>query len=68
MVEQEKVNKGRYVREFPGGPVVRTPRFHCRGLRFHPWFGELRPHKLCGVAKREKKKKKGGGMYVNIYF
>ena len=25
--------------DFPGGPVVRTPRFHCRGLRFNPWMG-----------------------------
>ena len=25
--------------EFPGGPVVRTPRFHCWGPRFDPWSG-----------------------------
>ena len=25
--------------EFPGGPVVRTPRFHYRGPRFNPWLG-----------------------------
>ena len=30
------------VRDFPGGPMVRTPRFHCRGPRFHPLIGELR--------------------------
>ena len=24
---------------FPGGPVVKTPRFHCRGRRFDPWLG-----------------------------
>ena len=23
--------------EFPGGPVVRTPTFHCRGHWFDPW-------------------------------
>ena len=23
--------------EFPGSPVVRTQRFHCRGPRFNPW-------------------------------
>ena len=28
-----------FSREFPGGPVVRTPRFHCRGCRFNPWLG-----------------------------
>ena len=26
-------------REFPGGPVVRTPRFHCRGPGLDPWSG-----------------------------
>ena len=25
------------VREFPGGPVVRTLCFHCRGHGFDPW-------------------------------
>ena len=25
--------------EFPGGPVVRTPSFHCRGYGFDPWSG-----------------------------
>ena len=26
-------------REFPGGPVVRTRSFHCRGPGFNPWLG-----------------------------
>ena len=26
-------------RDFPGGPVIKTPRFHCRGHRFDPWSG-----------------------------
>ena len=25
--------------EFPGGPVVRMPHFHCQGLGFNPWSG-----------------------------
>ena len=25
--------------EFPDGPVVRTPCFHCRGHGFNPWLG-----------------------------
>ena len=34
--------KGRTVSEevkedFPGGPVVETLRFHCRGHGFNPW-------------------------------
>ena len=30
-------------RGFPGGPVVRTLRFHCRGHGFKPWSGKI-PH------------------------
>ena len=26
--------------KFPGGPAVRTPCFHCGGLRFNPWLGK----------------------------
>ena len=29
--------------EFPGGPVVRTPCFHCREHRFNPWSGNYNP-------------------------
>ena len=25
--------------DFPGGPEVKTPRFHCRGHGFDPWLG-----------------------------
>ena len=25
--------------DFPGGPVVKTLHFHCRGLGFDPWSG-----------------------------
>ena len=25
--------------DFPGGPVVKTPRFHRKGCRFDPWLG-----------------------------
>ena len=53
----------RRVQDFPGGPVVRTPSFHC-GVR--SLVGELRPHMLCPHAraawpkknKTNKKKKK----------
>ena len=30
----------RHFREFPVGPVVRTPCFPCRGQRFDPWLEE----------------------------
>ena len=26
-------------RDFPGGPVVKTPHFQCGGCRFDPWSG-----------------------------
>ena len=44
-------------REFPGGPVVRTQRFHCQG-RVRSLVWELRSHKPCGAAKKKKKRKK----------
>ena len=28
-----------YHRDFPGGPLVKTPCFHCRGHGFNPWLG-----------------------------
>ena len=27
------------MRDFPGGPVVKTLYFHCRGHCFNPWLG-----------------------------
>ena len=55
-MDQENVQLG----EFPGGPVVGTPHFHCRGPGFDPWWEKLRSHMLCGMAwpKKEKRKKK----------
>ena len=29
--------------DFPGGPMVKTPHFHCRGHRFDPWSGSQDP-------------------------
>ena len=26
-------------RDFPGGPVIKTLHFQCRGGRFNPWSG-----------------------------
>ena len=40
---------------FPGGPVVRTPSFHCRGQGFHPLVRELRSHMPSGVTKNKTK-------------
>ena len=30
--------------DFPGGPVVKTPYFQCRGRKFDPWSGTKMPH------------------------
>ena len=39
--------------EFPGGPVVRTLHFHCRGLGFDPWLGTKIPKAMWrGLKKR----------------
>ena len=47
--KNENSNSKRYVhpnvhsntiyRDFPGGPVVKTLCFHCRGCGFNPWSG-----------------------------
>ena len=39
--------------EFPGSPLVKTPRFHCRGSGFSPWKGI----QDCASNAVEKKKK-----------
>ena len=44
-------------REFPGGPVVKTPHLHCWGLRVRSLVRELRSWKPCGASG---KKNKGG--------
>ena len=31
------LNKKCYRWDFPGGAVVRAPRFHCKGQGFNPW-------------------------------
>ena len=41
------------IRDFPRGPVVKTPGFHCRGLGSIPGQGTEMPH--CCVAQPKKK-------------
>ena len=53
------------VREFPGGPLVRTPCFHCQGPGFNPWSGKLGPCKLRHGQK--KKKYCGTSIQLNYY-
>ena len=35
--------------DFPGGPTVKTPHFHCRGHRFNPWPGNSKAS-ACNVG------------------
>ena len=41
--------------DFPGGPVVRTPCFHCRGNGFD--WGTRIPHAVWHGQKKKKVKK-----------
>ena len=42
-------------RDFPGGPVVKTPRFPLQGLQVRSLVGKIRSHKPRGEAKKKKK-------------
>ena len=42
---------------FPGGPVVKTLCFQCRGTQIQSLVEELRSHKLCSSAKKKRNKK-----------
>ena len=41
--------------DFPGGPVVKTARFHCSGAQLQCLVRELRFHMPRGTAKKKKK-------------
>ena len=41
------------MRNFPGGPVVRTPCFQLQGVWVWSLVGELRSHILCGKKKKK---------------
>ena len=60
------------LRDFPGSPVVKTPRCHCQGHRFLSLVRELRSHMLHGMAKnrkrkKERKKRKEGKEHSSVY-
>ena len=43
--------------DFPGGPVVKTPSFHCRGRGFNPWWGTKIPKAVrCSQKKKTQNK------------
>ena len=39
VIRISKTTEKKKVRNFLGGPVVKTLCFHCRGYRFDPWLG-----------------------------
>ena len=44
---------------FPGGLVVMTPRFHCRGHEFNPWLGAKILHVFQHSQKKTRRGQKG---------
>ena len=40
---QQTTDQKSIYKEFPGGPVVRTPPFHCQGVGFNPGWGTRIP-------------------------
>ena len=49
----ERIFKNKCIRDFPGGPVVRTLHFHCQDLGLLPGWGTRIPH----ASKYDQKKK-----------
>ena len=55
-------------KDFPGGPVVKSPHFHFRGCRFNPFSQTKSPHAMPRNAAKKvkffkfKKKSEGWGM------
>ena len=54
--ERKKERKKEKPWDFPGGPVVTTPCFHCRGVGLIPGQGTRNLHAAC-MAKKKKKEK-----------
>ena len=54
VIFESNLNNNRNLGEFPGGPVVRTQHFHCRG----PGSIPSRETKILQAAWRGQKKKK----------
>ena len=64
MTQQKPLHKNVWqLWEFPGSPVVRTPRSHCQGPWAQSLVGELRSSKPHSVAKKKKKKKNVWQLY-----
>ena len=47
--------------DFPGGPVLKTVSFHCRGLRFDTWSGKLNMWSKKPKTEQDRTAKAGEG-------
>ena len=56
---QLKSGKNNNIREFPGGPVVRTQHFHCQGQGSIPGWGIKILQTMRHGQKNKKERKKG---------
>ena len=45
------------IRGLPGGPVVKTLSFHCRGTQIRSLVQELRSHMPHGLVEKKKREK-----------
>ena len=56
--------------DFPGGPVVKTLHFHCRGYEFDPgWRTKISQATQCGQKKKKKKERDSiNSLNQNIFF
>ena len=62
---QGHVFKNTHRRGFPGGQVIRTLCFHCRGCGFHSWLGNLDPTCCTRIIKPQEKPYLGHLMYAS---
>ena len=64
----EKHSKDTHSRDFPGGPVAKTPHSQCREPGFEPWSGNLIAHaatkSLHATTKDPTCHNKDGGAHV----
>ena len=61
-----RIKKGPW--DFPSGPVVKTPHFHCRRHRFNPWLGNEDPTCCAMWPKKKKRRRDLYGRKVLTFF
>ena len=51
-MEQDEIKKS-HGKDFPGGPMVKTLYFQCKGNEFNPWLGTKTPSSQVEKEKTE---------------